>query len=102
MIRTERTVSLNDQKFPLFFKADCPPGQHSRRHWSRDAQDAARAAYLYLRGPDARRRRVAERAEAAELQKLAQPKHDDRDREKRRGRRRGGKRRSFDDDGYDW
>lgn len=87
-------MSLDDQKFPLFFKADCPPGQHSRRHRSRDAQDAARAAYQYTRGSDARRRRVAERAEAAELQALAQPRHQDRDR--RRGRR-GGKRREFDD-----
>lgn len=37
----------------------CRDGWYSRRHKTRDAQDAARAAYQAQRGPAARRARAA-------------------------------------------
>lgn len=74
-------MTLADQKFPLFFAADKPRGQHSRRHQTRDAQDAAREAYRHNRGRAARIRRAEERAAIAAVETPA--------RHSRRRRRKG-------------
>ena len=44
-------------------RAEKMPGWHSWRHRTRGAQDRARENYKANRGPAARRRRAAERAE---------------------------------------
>lgn len=55
-------MTLDNQRFPRFFAADKLPGWHSRRHRTRDAQDAARERYRLNRGRVARVRRATERA----------------------------------------
>lgn len=78
-------MTLHDQKFPLFFRGDLPQGRHSRRHQTRDAQDAARELYQHNRGRQARVRRAEERALLASVETES--------RTSRRRRRRKGKNR---------
>lgn len=52
---TGKTINPNSPKVEKM------PGWHSWRHQTRDAQDAARIAYLVRSGPAARRERAADR-----------------------------------------